>query len=132
MYVLDTNTLIYFFKGMGKVADKLLATPPKDIAIPAIVLYELKVGIKKSTSPRKRQDQLKKLIDLVTVIPFGEKEAESAASIRAKLETKGTPIVPYDILIAASAMAGNHTLVTHNTDEFLRISGLSIDDWFYI
>ena len=55
MYVLDTNTLIYFFKGMGKVAEKLLTIPPKDIGLPAIVLFEIMVGIAKSTSPEKEE-----------------------------------------------------------------------------
>ncbi len=53
MFVLDTNTLIFFFKGMGQVANNLLLHSPKDIGIPAIVLYELEVGIGKSTSPAK-------------------------------------------------------------------------------
>lgn len=130
MVVLDTNTLIYFFKGMGNISEKLLSTPPQDIAIPAIVLYELKVGIKKSSSPRKRQEQLKKLTDLVTILPFGEAEAEAAAIIRTEMEKNGTPIGPYDTLIAATAIAGNHTLITHNTIEFQRVKSLSIDDWY--
>jgi len=54
MFVLDTNTLIYFFKGMGEVSTRLLQTPPKDIGVPSIVIYELEVGIRKSTSPQKR------------------------------------------------------------------------------
>ncbi len=53
MYVLDTNTLIYFFKGEGNVARKLLTISPKEIAIPAIVVYEIEYGIAKSTSPKK-------------------------------------------------------------------------------
>lgn len=130
MLVLDTNILIYFFKGMGNVAQKMLATPPKDIAVPAIVLYELNVGIQKSSSPRKRKTQLNQLIDIVTTLPFGSKEAEVAAAIRTKLEKKGLLVGPYDILIAATALAGNHTLVTHNVKEFKRIPGLKVEDWY--
>jgi len=52
-----------------------------------------------------------------------------AASIRVNLEQQGTPIGPYDILIAASALANNLTLVTDNTSEFKRVSGLKIEDW---
>ena len=62
MYVLDTNTLVYFFKGVGKVAERFLATSPQDIAIPSIVLYELEVGIAKSVSPSKRRKQLNELL----------------------------------------------------------------------
>ena len=54
-YLLDTNTLIYYFKGMGNVAGRLLTTPPGEIALSAIVLFELEVGIAKSTAPRKRK-----------------------------------------------------------------------------
>lgn len=58
MLVLDTNTLIYFFKGVGQVASHLYACDPLDIAIPSVVLYELYVGIQKSTHPEKRIAQL--------------------------------------------------------------------------
>ena len=68
MYILDTNTLIYFFKGMGNVADNLLAASPKDIGGPAVVLYEIEYGIAKSTSPKKRLKQLEELCALVEVL----------------------------------------------------------------
>ena len=68
MYILDTNTLICFFKGMGNVADNLLAASPKDIGGPAVVLYEIEYGIAKSTSPKKRLKQLEELCALVEVL----------------------------------------------------------------
>ena len=129
-YVLDTNTLIYFFKGLGNVSDRLLSIPPAEIGIPAIVLYELKVGIGKSGTSKKRKIQLKEFISLVKIIPFGYEETRCAANIRVKLERKGVPIGPYDILIAASALADRGTLVTHNLKEFERVEGLKIEDWY--
>ena len=129
-YCLDTNTLIYFFKGLGNVSKRLLATPPAEIAIPTIVIFELQVGIGKSNSPRKRIRQLQELLAVVNVIPFGPIEARSAADIRIKLEKQGKPIGPYDNLIAASALASNSTLVTHNKREFGRVAGLKIEDWY--
>jgi len=129
-YVLDTNTLIYYFKGIGNIATQLLATPPNDIGIPTIVLYELEVGIAKSARPRKRKAQLQEFISLVNIIPFSCAEAKCAEGIRVKLEKKGSLIGPYDVLIAASAMANNNILVTHNQREFQRISGLKLEDWY--
>ncbi len=129
-YCLDTNTLIYFFKGQGNVSKRLLATPPGEIAIPAVVVFELEVGIGKSTSPRKRIAQLHEITSLVNITSFGQPEAKSAAAIRIKLEKKGIPIGPYDILIAASAMANKSILVTHNKKEFERIEALKIEDWY--
>jgi tRNA(fMet)-specific endonuclease VapC len=130
MYVLDTNILVYFFKGLGNVAQNLLAESPKDIGIPTIVFHELKVGIKKSKSPQKRINQLNDFISIVKVLPFGKAEAKASAEIRAQLEKKGTPIGPYDILIAGTALANQATLVTHNLGEFKRIDNLNVIDWY--
>ncbi len=130
MFVLDTNSLIYFFKGEGEVSARLLATPPAEVAIPTIVLYELEVGLAKSSEPARRRAQLDRLLDLVTVLPFGLAEARAAARIRAALEIAGTPIGPMDTLIAGVALAHRGTLVTRNTREFGRVAGLEVVDWF--
>jgi len=130
MYILDTNTLIYYFKGMGNVAENLLKHPPRNIAIPSIVLYELEVGLAKSKEPEKRRRQLETLIGLIAILPLGTKEAQSAAMIRASLEKAGTPIGPMDILIAGTVLANQGTLVTHNAKEFSRVNGLQITDWY--
>jgi len=129
VYILDTNTLIYFFKGIGKVADNLLAVSPKDIGIPAVVLYELEYGIARSTSPQKRKKQLEELCALVEVLNFGSEEAKASAMIRATLEKKGTPIGPYDVMIAGTALGKQGMLVTSNTKEFRRIPKLQLIDW---
>jgi tRNA(fMet)-specific endonuclease VapC len=130
MIVLDTNTLIYFFKGQGRVMERLLAHSPQEIGVPAIVIYELEVGIAKSTSPAKRRRQLAELLAVVTILPFGAAEARQAASIRATLAQAGTPIGPYDILIAGTALAHGGRLATHNVKEFNRVPGLSLEDWY--
>jgi len=130
VFVLDTNTLIYYFKGIGNVKSHLLSTPPQDIAIPSIVLYELEVGIAKSSSPEKRTKQLKDMCSVVNILPFREKEAQTTAQIRAQLEIKGKPIGYYDYLIAGTALASNGVLITNNTKEFERIDELKIGNWF--
>lgn len=130
MYVLDTNTLIYFFKGSGRVAERMLDEAPADIGVPAVVVFELLTGIAKSVSPKKRTRQLSSLLDAIKVLPFSIEEAKSSAKIRAQLEKKGTPIGPLDVLIAGTAMANQATLVSHNLAEFERVYGLRTEDWF--
>jgi len=130
MYLLDTNTLIYFFKGLGNVAENLLEHSPKEIAIPSIVVYELQVGIAKSTSPQKREKQLQTLLSQAEIIDFTCKEAKASAKIRADLESKGEPIGPMDTLIAGYAIAHNHTLVTNNTKEFKKVEKIKLENWF--
>ncbi len=90
---------------MGKVSEKLLSLSPKEVGIPTVVLYELEVGIAKSTSPEKRSTQLQKLIGITQLLPFGFNEATAAANVRANLEASGNPIGPYDVLIAGTAFA---------------------------
>jgi tRNA(fMet)-specific endonuclease VapC len=130
MYALDTNTVIYFFKNVGHVAEHLFSLPPHEIALPSVVLYELEVGIAKSTAPEKRRAQLNELLTVVRVLPFTENEAAISAKVRATLEQAGTPIGPLDMIIAGTALANNAILVTHNTKEFSRINSLRLEDWF--
>jgi tRNA(fMet)-specific endonuclease VapC len=130
MYVLDTNTLIYYFKGQGQVAQNMAQVAPQDIVISTIVLFELQVGIAKSNSPAKRIQQLQQLLSRVNLVPFDREAAEAAAIIRAQLEQQGMPIGPMDVLIAGTAVSLQADLVTHNVGEFSRVGGLSIVDWF--
>lgn len=130
MFVLDTNTLIYFFKGQGRVAEHLLGTSPKEVGIPAIVLYELELGIARSSQPRKRRGQLDAMLGSICVLPFDRKAARHAAEVRSILEVSGKPIGPMDTLIAGTAIAAQGVLVTHNTREFARVKGLRLADWY--
>jgi tRNA(fMet)-specific endonuclease VapC len=50
MYLLDTNTLIYYFKGKGKVAVRLLQVAPREVAVSTITVYELEVGLAKTNA----------------------------------------------------------------------------------
>ncbi len=130
IFVLDTNTLIDFFRGRGRVAERLLATPPGLVAVPSIVAYELEVGVLKSSQPERRRHQLESFLEAVDVVPFGLSEARAAAEIRAGLEAAGRTIGPMDTLIAAVALASGGVLVTRNTAEFDRVPGLRVESWF--
>ncbi len=130
MFLLDTDTLIYFFKGRGKVAERLFATPPGDVAISSVSLYELEVGIAKSAQSTKRRRQLDTFLALVSVLPFDGSAARAAALVRVDLERRGLPIGPLDNLIAGVALAHRATLVTRNTREFSRLSHLAVVDWY--
>ena len=130
MFVLDTNTLIDFFRGNGRVSERLLATSPAEIALPAVVVYELDSGIARSSDPLKRRTQLDRLLQVVAVLPFGVEEAKAAASLRARLELEGTPIGPMDTMIAGTALANRGVLVTRNVEEFGRVAGLAVEDWY--
>jgi tRNA(fMet)-specific endonuclease VapC len=63
------------------------------------------------------------------VVPFDREDARRAAAIRAELATSGSPIGPYDALIAGQAKSRDLTLITRNVGQFSRVAGLRIENW---
>ena len=129
MYALDTNTLLDFFRGKGDVARKVLAVPPGEVALPAIVAYEVWVGVLGSRNAKRRQAQYEQFLTTVSVLPFDLSVSRHAAEIRYALERRGEGIGPLDTLIAATALANNATLFTRNVREFARVRGLKLANW---
>jgi tRNA(fMet)-specific endonuclease VapC len=130
MFLLDTNTVIYFFKGQGQVAENLLGTRPAELALSTITLFELETGLRKSPDAKTRRKQLDALAQAAPMWDFDRAAAGAAAAVRASLERVGTPIGPLDTLIAGIALARNATLVTHNLREFSRVPRLDVVDWY--
>ena len=62
-------------------------------------------------------------------LPFDSPANEFYGTIRTQLELAGTPIGGNDLLVAAQALALDHTLVTDNDKEFSRIDGLCVENW---
>ena len=62
-------------------------------------------------------------------LPFDDTAADAYGRIRADLTVRSTPIGPNDLMIAAMALANRLTLVTHNTREFARVTGLRLEGW---
>jgi len=130
MYFLDSNTCIYFLKGMyPSILEELRQRRPEEIKIPAIVKAELLLGVEKSKQKKKNFELYSKFLEPFEIISFDDKSAILYAKIRASLEEKGKIIGPNDILIAAIVMANNGILVSHNTKEFKQVSGLQLVDW---
>jgi len=130
MYALDTNTVLDYFRGRGAVAKNLLAVPPGEVALPAIVAYEVWVGVLGSQNAKRRQSQYEQFLASVEVLAFDAVVGRRAAELRHALERRGEGVGPMDTLIAATALAHNAILVTRNVREFSRIQGLKVTDWY--
>ena len=129
IYFLDTSILVEFLRGKnrtvhGRISGKL----PSQLAVPAIVRAELMHGAMKSRQPN-AIDNLQLILSLYPTIAFDATCADVSGALRLHLESKGHKIGPNDLLIAATALAHQATLVTHNTSEFSRVPGLVIEDW---
>jgi tRNA(fMet)-specific endonuclease VapC len=62
-------------------------------------------------------------------VPLEESDAPIAGELRAALESGGTMIGPYDLLIAAQSLRTGATLATANVPKFARVPGLTWEDW---
>ena len=129
-YLLDTNVCIRYINGRSpQIRAKLPTIPRIDVGVSIITKAELFYGSTRSQTPEQsRQKQLEFLKTVQTVL-FDEPAALVYGEIRAHLEIQGTPIGANDLLIAATALANDLTLVTHNTGEFGRIPNLKLEDW---
>ena len=129
MISLDTNAVIAAInRRLPSVRPRLEAAivAGESVGISAIVLFELRYGIIKSARPQENRAILAAFLALdVTPWPFEPEDAEEAGEIRAELERRGTPIGPYDVLIAAQARRRGAVLITANTLEFARVPGLT-------
>jgi tRNA(fMet)-specific endonuclease VapC len=126
-YLLDANAVIAVLNGHPAINERIRREHPPDIGLPAIVAHELYYGAYKS----ERRARNLGLVDALQfeVLTFDKEDARQAGEIRAQLARQGRPIGPYDVLIAGQAKARGLTLVTHNTTEFNRVTGLAVEDW---
>jgi tRNA(fMet)-specific endonuclease VapC len=128
LYLLDTNAVVALLTNReSKLATRARVYKPADIAISAIVVHELFYGAFKSQQFERNVSLIDRLH--FEVLDFDKEDARQAGQVRAHLAGKGTPIGPYDVLIAGQAKARGITLVTHNTKEFGRVPDLRIEDW---
>ena len=128
-YLLDTNTCIHMMRHTQNVTDKFSATVQDNAAISSITLAELEFGICNSRAYEKNRAKLISFLPLVEVLPFDDIAAVEYGIIRTDLQTKGMVIGSLDMLIAAHAKSQNLTIVTNNTGEFKRVTGLDVEDW---
>ena len=129
-YLLDTNICSFVLKQKPfSVYRRLAATKPSEVFISVVTVYELVTGCEKSLKRNLLLPEVQKFLKPFTLLNFSEDHAYRAASLRARLEKAGTPIGPYDLLLAAQAITERLTFVTNNTREFLRVKDLRIEDW---
>jgi len=132
-YLLDTNAVIAVLTNRPSgVRDRLRqeVAAAASIATSSIVLFELWYGVARSQHRAQNTERLRTfLAGIVSLLHFEEEDAAIAGDLRVELERAGTPIGPYDLLIAAQALRTGTILVTANVSEFRRVRGLVWQDW---
>lgn len=129
-YLLDTNVCIRLLNNTSPaVRNRLAVEQPENIYLCTVVQVELYYGAYRSANPEPNIALLERFFSQSSILPLDVRAARITGQLRAQLAALGTPIGPYDLQIAAIALANNLTLVTHNTREFSRVEGLRIEDW---
>lgn len=128
MYLLDTNIVIFSFRGNINVNKKIEEIGFKNCYISEITVAELKAGAAKSAKSDYHNKIIEEFLKKVEIIPIIE-ALESYAFERARLEKEGIKLDNFDLLIGATAISNELILVTNNTKHLQRMNIKSIEDW---
>lgn len=129
-YLLDTNICIYTIKKRPESVVRMVKScHNEEICISSITIMEMEYGLQKSKAAASSRKALIDFLLPFKIIDFSAADAYEYGKIRAFLESKGMPVGPYDLQIAAQAISRNLILVTNNLKEFERIPGLKTENW---
>jgi tRNA(fMet)-specific endonuclease VapC len=129
-FLLDTNVCIALLTGRApEIAERLRFLSPTEIRLCSVVKAELLHGARRSGKPAENLRLLAEFFSPFDSLPFDDRCAERYGVLRTELEVAGTPIGPNDLMIAATALAFDVTLVTRNESEFGRVVGLRFESW---
>ena len=127
-YLLDTNICAYFLNGKFSLEEKIDEVGFENCFVSEITIAELKYGVEKSTLKDKNRKTLETFQTKFNVIPIFP-ALDIYAFEKARLKTKGKILDDFDLLIGATSIFNNLTLVTKNVSDFDRLQRISIEDW---
>ena len=128
-YLLDTNIVIYTIKNRPRRVRERFTRHQGQLAISSVTLMELVYGAEKSPQPERNLRDIDGLAARLDVLPYDAAAATHTGQIRAELARQGTPIGPYDQMIAGHAQALGLILVSNDAAEFGRVPGLRLENW---
>ena len=128
-FMLDTNIIIYIMKKRPKQVKEHFKLHSGQMCISSITLGELVFGAEHSQQTERNLSDIEEMTARLDVLPFDDKAAYHFGRIRSDLYRMGSPIGPYDMMIAGHARASAMILVTNNLKEFERVPGLQLENW---
>ncbi len=132
-YLLDTSACITLINGSSDPLRKRFSrsvSAGDQLFVSSVATFELWYGIFKSSRPQFNTERLEAFLEgPIALLAFDEDDARAAGSIHAALKQRGKTIGGYDVLLAGQAINRKLTLVTANTSEFSRVTGLVWQDW---
>lgn len=127
-YLLDTNICIALLRGNRDIAKKIIDLGEGACHLSVITLYELMFGAYYSKREKQEVPKVKQFVERFPIVPLVD-AVEEYAIVKTRLRSSGILIDEFDLMIAASALAGSYTLVTDNIKHFQRITDLKLENW---
>jgi tRNA(fMet)-specific endonuclease VapC len=128
LYLLDTNTVSHIIKRHPKATQRLLAVPMHSICISAITAGELAFGLAKRPEAVALKTAVHEFLRRVEVLPWDADVAQTYGTLRARLQSKGTPLSALDMQIGAHAVHVKATLVSSD-QAFMQLTEVEVQDW---
>jgi tRNA(fMet)-specific endonuclease VapC len=125
-YLVDTDWVADWLDGRDDAVRTLTPLLADGIAISLITYGEIYEGIYYGRAPIAAERMFRRFLDQVTVLPPNRSIMRRFALIRGDLRRRGLIIGDPDILIAATALHHDLTLVTRNRAHFERIPDLRL------
>ncbi|HCE43340.1 MAG TPA: VapC toxin family PIN domain ribonuclease [Lentisphaeria bacterium] len=129
MYLLDTDTIIYFFKNDAAVVANFRLHDDSPKAISVITYAELLYGAENSERRNENMARIHRFCELVPVIDVTRAVMETFSSTKLSLRKSGKPLDDFDLVIASTAITLGYSIVTNNVRHFSRIRGLKTENW---
>ena len=128
--LLDTNTCIFVIKRKPpEVLARFDTYAYGDVGVSSVTVSELYYGVEKSLSSERNRTALEMFLLSLVIAAFDGAAAKVCGKVRAELAKAGTPIGPFDSMIAAHALHLGVPIITNNAREFSRVRGLAVEDW---
>jgi tRNA(fMet)-specific endonuclease VapC len=128
-HLIDSDVVIHALRGPSRALHGRLSTHAGGIAVSTVSVAELTYGALRSTRRDEALEAVEEFLDSVVVLEIDARAARLGGAVRAELAAKGTPIGPYDALIAGQARAEGLVVATGNAREFRRVKGLQVETW---
>jgi len=126
-YLIDTDWVIHHLNGRLDISQRLQALQPEGLGLSVIVLAELYEGIYYSRDAEQSEQKLNDFLESVILVGMDEETAKIFGRERGRLRAAGMMIGDMDLLIAATALQYDLTLLTNNRNHFERIEGLRLE-----
>ncbi|HLE30000.1 MAG TPA: type II toxin-antitoxin system VapC family toxin [Anaerolineales bacterium] len=128
-YLLDTDTCVFWLRGQAPIRERVQAVGVEAIRVSVVTLAELRYGAEWSERVAVNHQAIDDFMSGIVLVGFSPEAARVFGQVKAQLRRQGAMLEDSDLMIAATALAHDYTLVTNNVTHFNRIANVKLENW---